>query len=92
MSFRAFLKDEIEILRKQKTGTDFNPMFVWGAIAVVDGMINLLSGKEVVRNEGNNVVADYRLYLEVTDVTEADIIKSGIDVIGRYLGVSVRSI
>jgi len=79
MSFRAFLKDEIEILRKQKTGTDFNPAFIWGSIAVVDGMKNLLTGKEVVRNEGNVVVADYRLYIEYTDVTEADIIKSGLD-------------
>lgn len=84
MSFRAFLKDEIEILRRQKTGTDFNPVWVWSTIAIVNGLLNLLSGRDVIKNEGNKIVADWKVYLEVTDVKEIDMIKNGADVYDIY--------
>jgi len=76
MSFESHLDKSINIERKKNVGTNFHPVYDWDILKNVNGMINLLSESEILRDEGGVVLADYALYIETTDIKLSDRIKA----------------
>lgn len=62
----------VDVYRKTNTGTTFKPVWTWASIYSGAGLIDQLSGTEIVRNEGNTIVADHIIYIDYTDVTNKD--------------------
>lgn len=47
----------------------------WSLLNTVEGLKDLLSSREIIRDEGGKVLADYKIYLDKTDIVEVDIIE-----------------
>ena len=65
----------IEIQRKTNSGTDFHPVWGWSVIETVDCLKTMLSENEIIRSEGGRILADCKVYVDVTDVTTKDRLK-----------------
>ena len=47
----------------------------WSLLNEIEGLKDLLSSREIIRDEGGRVLADYKLYIDVIDVIEADVVE-----------------
>ncbi len=81
---QAHFLETLDIQRRRNAGTEFRPVWYWETIETVRGLIDLLSSREVVRNEAQDILADYFIMMNVTDITEADRILDGDDVYNIY--------
>ena len=57
---------EVDIYTKSSS-SDFSATETWTFVASTYGRKSKLSGREVVRNEGNTIVADYIVYIDPRD-------------------------
>ena len=76
----SFFNQTLTIKRRSNTGTDFHPVYTWSTVYTVNGALDLLSERRVVRDPGGNILADYVFYLNYIDIYASDIITcNGID-------------
>ncbi len=77
MSIESCFNADLSIQRRQNVGTDFRPVWEWTELDNVRGLIDMLSERWLVRNEGGAVVADHIAYIMPFPVRVKDRIVSG---------------
>jgi head-tail adaptor len=83
-NLQAHFIERLDIQRKRNLGSSFRPIYDWDTLSTVNGLIDLLSSREIVMNEGQEVMADYLIMMNVTDITETDRIVNGDDIYNIY--------
>jgi len=73
MSIEDHYNQDVDIYRETMMGAaDFQPSRTWNLLSSVKGMIDLLKGDEKYGDDGKTVIADYRLYINDTDIKLLD--------------------
>ena len=78
------LNTTIQIYRKDNIGSDFHPVYDWNLVSLPEATINMLSERNIIRNEGNTILADHEIFIEYTDIKFDDRIKHGSSVYRVY--------
>lgn len=74
MSIQNHYNKTVKIYR-YATETVYPHSKIWSLFDTVEGLKDLLSSREIIRDEGGRILADYKLYIDVIDIIEVDIIE-----------------
>jgi hypothetical protein len=85
MSFKSFMTKQVKIY-KRTVGTGSNKENTWSLREVTKGMKGTLKNAEKFANDGKTIIADDKVFLEITTVENTDriLMDSKIyDIVGR---------
>lgn len=77
MPIESCFNADLSLQRRFNMGTDFRPVWEWVELANVRGLIDKLSERWIVRNEGGSVVADHIAFIMPYAVRVKDRVVSG---------------
>ena len=64
--FTDLLNIDITIIKPVESGSNYRPTTSWELVSYAKACQSQLKENEVVRGEGNKVLADYRFYIDYT--------------------------
>lgn len=74
----------VKICSKTNSGTSFKPVWSWSVLETTTGLLDKLSEKKIIRNEGNKIIADHILIIMPTTIDTANRIIIGTDAYDIY--------
>lgn len=84
MAIEGLLNTTIKITEHDNIGSDFHPIYTWDEVTEIPARVRQLTEREVIRNEGGTILANYKAYFLPTTITTENRIEHGNDIFKVY--------